>query len=402
MASILQPRGASYTGQRGCPSPTRSEALTRTVLWPALALALLLTLLPPRDLGAAQVGPILGGATPAPAPPASAPQDGVPAGLFGVAGHAWWLAPHMEQFLAQYRELGVTGVRLPVDWKAFEPVEGRYDFGTFDRVLPRLAAAGLEITAVFVTVPAWASSDPAGCRAVQTERCDLPAWREPQMRAAMRAALTRYPFVRRWEIGNEPEMWRRLGNSPADYLRVLRPFYADAKALNPEIQVAASTILGWPYVQRLYEQAPERPWDAVAFHSYGGGAVDGEVLPQDVAADDPGTGQRTAEIDRIRAGMVAQGDGHKPLWITEYGWERHPVAQAEHLRTMLWWMGIRPWIAAAHLHMLHDTYDEYGPQYYGLLATVPPGTPIGPQTRFVPKQPFYDMFRIVPRATPAQ
>ena len=371
----------------------------RRRLWLGLGLLLALALLPPRDLGASS--------SPARRPPAAAgaivgAPDGLAAspGLYGIAGHAWWLAQHFDRFVALYRDLGVTGVRLPLDWKAFEPQEGRYDFAQFDYVLPRLAAAGFEITAVWVTVPPWASSDPVACRAAQTDRCDLPAWREPQMRAAARTAIARYPFIRRWEVGNEPEMWRYLGNNPVDYLRLLRPFYAAAKEANPDNQVAASTILGWEYIRKLYDQAPERPWDAVGFHSYGGGAVDGEVLPRDVAADDPGTAQRTAEIERLRAGMVEQGDGQKPVWITEYGWQRHPRDQAEHLRAMVAWMAERPWITTAYLHMLHDTYDEYGAQYYGLLATLPTGAAIGPHTQFVSKQPFYDTFRALARGEP--
>src|SRR4051812_869712 len=94
------------------------------------------------------------------APHPAAAQAGAPPALFGVAGHAWWLDPHFDQFLALYRDLGVTGVRVAVDWKQFERQEGTYDFDIFDRVLSRLNAAGLEITAIFVTVPPWVASDP--------------------------------------------------------------------------------------------------------------------------------------------------------------------------------------------------------------------------------------------------
>src|SRR4051812_46835394 len=93
-------------------------------------------------------------------PRQAAAQAGAPPALFGVAGHAWWLDPHFDQFLALYRDLGVTGVRVAVDWKQFERQEGQYDFDIFDRVLSRLNAAGLEITAIFVTVPPWVASDP--------------------------------------------------------------------------------------------------------------------------------------------------------------------------------------------------------------------------------------------------
>jgi hypothetical protein len=328
------------------------------------------------------------------APRDAVAQGGAPPALFGVAGHAWWLDPHFDQFLALYRDLGVTGVRVAVDWKQFEAQEGQYDFGIFDRVLSRLNAAGLEITAVFVTVPPWVASDPAGCRASEQGRCDVPAAREPQLRAAARAAVARYPYVRRWEVGNEPELWRYLGNNAADYVRVLRAFYAEAKAVDPGVQVAAATVTGWDYVHWLYEQADERPWDAITFHPYGGGAADADPAPSDLASDDPGTGLRTAEIDRLRAGMVAQGDGAKPIWITEYGWMRDPASQATRLRAALTWMASRPWITTAHLHMLHDAYGET----YGLTSTIPPGGPSGPRTQFVPKQPYYDAFKSFPRA----
>jgi hypothetical protein len=336
----------------------------------------LFALAAPRDLGATQT--------------AARPE------LFGIAGHAWWLDPHFDQFLAFYRDLGVTGVRLPVDWKVYEPQEGRYDFSQFDRVLPRLAAAGLEITAIFVTIPPWVATDPAACRAYEQGHCDIPAAREPQLRASARAAVSRYPFIRRWEVGNEPELWRHMGNNAADYLRILRIFHAEAKAINPQIQVAAATVTGWDYVHWLYEQAEERPWDAITMHPYGGGAADADPSPHELAMDDPGTGLRTGEVDRIRAGMVEKGEWQKPIWITEYGWMRDPTTQARRLQAMLTWMASRPWITAAHLHMLHDAYGET----YGLLSTVPPGGPSGPRTRFVPKQPFYDTFKQFPRGAP--
>src|SRR5579875_1655524 len=331
-------------------------------------------------------GTVPGGAAQAPswrpAPPA----------LFGIAGHAWWLDDHFDTFLRMYRELGVTGVRIPLDWKTFEPREGVYDFSQFDRVFPRLAAAGLELTVYFVTVPAWATSNPAACEIHEQEFCDFPPSREAQYRAAVRAALTRYPFVRYWEVGNEPELWRRQGHDPADYLRQLRPFYEEAKALNPANQVAISTLTGWRYVSRLYELAPERPWDAVAYHPYGG--PNGADAPAwGLASDDGGTGLYTLEMDRLHAEMAARGDATKPLWITEYGWERDPPTQAARLRAALSWMASRPWITQAHLHMLHDQ----GTERFGLTRLEPPG-PITRNTRFIPKTPFYEAFKEYPRA----
>lgn len=315
-----------------------------------------------------------------------------PRSLFGIAGHAWWSDEHLDEFLRMYRDLGITGVRIPLDWKSFEPEEGRYDFSLFDRVFPRLDAAGLTLTVYFVTVPAWATSNPDACQANEQEFCDFPAAREAQYRAAARAAVTRYPFVHNWEVGNEPELWRRQGNNPSDYLRMLRPFYEEAKAINPNNQVAISTLTGWRYVGRLYDLAPDHPWDAVAYHPYGG--PDGADAPAwALASDDGGTGLYTGEMDRLHDEMAARGDGAKPLWITEYGWERDPPTQAARLRAALSWMASRPWISQAHLHMLHDQ----GTERFGLTRLDPPGA-ITRSTRFVPKVPFYDAFKQYPRA----
>lgn len=129
------------------------------------------------------------------APLALAQQDGgarpAPRPLFGIAGHAWWSDEHFDTFLAMYRDLGITGVRIPLDWKTFEPREGVYDFSLFDRVFPRLAGAGLELTVYFVTVPAWATSNPEACQVHEQEFCDFPPEREQQYRAAARAAIAR-------------------------------------------------------------------------------------------------------------------------------------------------------------------------------------------------------------------
>jgi hypothetical protein len=98
-------------------------------------------------------------------------------------------------------------------------------------------------------------------------------------------------------------------------------------------------------------------------------------------------------MDRLHAEMAARGDDGKPLWITEYGWERDPAIQGDRLRASLTWMASRPWITQAHLHMLHDQ----GTERFGLTRLDPPG-PITGTTRFVPKAPFYNAFKEYPRA----
>jgi hypothetical protein len=316
--------------------------------------------------------------------------------LYGVAAHAWWLDQHLDRFVAAYHDLGVTTLRLSIDWKRIEPTPGEYQWQLYDRVLNRLVDEGFTIVGVFVTVPAWAASDTVGCAIEQHEprACDLPEARRADFERVVRATVGRYPFIRHWEFWNEPELWLKIGQDVGHYLPWLRRFYAIAHEVDPEVMVAAGTLAGWEYIGWLYAThsayygAERRPWDAIALHPYN--TVD--------QTDDNGQvlALRYNDIERLRAGMVEQGDSAKPIWITEYGWEVAAGLQAQRLSQAMRWLKRQPYITFAHLHMLHDWERER----FGLMATEPDiygRQPIDATTRFVPKEPFYGRFKRLPR-----
>lgn len=320
---------------------------------------------------------------------------------YGIAGHMWWLDSHLDEFIAQYHTLGITSVRLSIDWRTFQPQPEQFVWVQYDRVLNRLAAEHIEVIGSFVTAPAWASSDPAACAQAQQvyslepNICDISPTADPQFRAAVRAVAARYPFIRLWEFWNEPEYWAHMGKDVADYLRWLRPFYDEMHAVNPGAVVAANTLAGYDYVDWLYgvsdgRYGPDhRPWDAISYHPYGALKVrgpDGKVV-----------GLAPAPIEKLRARMVAAGDRTKKLWITEYGWEAEPQEQADYLRQAFAWFLAQDYIEVADLHMLHDWSGER----FGLLTTNPPiygsGRDITAQTIFVPKEPYYSTYRDFPK-----
>lgn len=319
--------------------------------------------------------------------------------LFGVAGHAWWLDEHLDTFVAAYRDLGTTSIRLSIDWKYIEPSPGSYRWDRYDRVLSRLVDEQFTIVGVFVTIPPWASSNPAGCgiEEREPEDCDLEEQHAAAFENVARAIVTRYPFIRHWEFWNEPELWLRFGADIGNYLVWLKRFYTVVKRVDPDIEVAAATLAGWEYIGWMYDASepvlgtPDRPWDAVAFHPYN---VQGEV-------DEQGNLRplRIAAIQRLRQGMIERGDRHKSIWITEYGWQIEAEQQAVAFRQAMAWLQSRTYIAFAHLHMLHDWQFET----YGLMRTVPDRFGVGPidaATRFEPKDPFYSSFRNYRRPEP--
>jgi hypothetical protein len=321
--------------------------------------------------------------------------------VFGIASHAWWLDPlvYGEQLLPALDDLGITTVRLTIDWKRFEPVRGEFEWSLYDRVLGELAARNIVVIATFNTIPAWASVDTEGCAVEWLEiyRCQLRDDMYPAYSRAVRAAVSRYAWIQHWEFWNEPEMWRHLGEKGTAYLRNLRIFYDIAHAVNPEIVVAASTLTGADYMGYLYSVsrdwygAGNEPWDAITFHPY----------TFDLIARD-GPGAPALWYDKI-LGLheltTVRSERDVPIWITEFGWSMDVEYQARNLVEALDWLKLQPFIQFAHLHMLHD-WNEASYDAFGLMEIVPDDSgrrTLQADTRFVPKQPFYDTYRTYPR-----
>lgn len=320
--------------------------------------------------------------------------------LRGIASHAWWLDPQVygNQLFPALDELQVTTVRLSIDWKLFEPQPGVWDWSLYDRVFGELAKRHILIIANFNTIPAWASTRPETCGEPVQEpaTCELREDMYDEFANAMRAAVERYAWIQYWEFWNEPEMWEYLGKDGPTYLRHLKMFYDIAHDVNPEIVVAAQTLVGVEYMEYIYNLSDQQfgpgnaPWDAISIHPYNW-------------SYEPEPGQPPLEINYprvlgLRDLMIRRGDGDKKIWITEYGWVNGVENQARNLVATLDWMQTQPYIQFAHLHMLHDWNEEPQDQF-GLMAIVPDENghrTLDADTQFVPKPVFYDAFKNYP------
>jgi hypothetical protein len=105
--------------------------------------------------------------------------------------------------------------------------------------------------------------------------------------------------------------------------------YTRAKEANPAIQVlggALAPTLAPPgsewgmddlaYLQAMYDAGAAPYFDILAAHAYGG-----KFPPDEPAAADAINFART---ELLREMMVQNGDGAKPIMITEGGWNDHP------------------------------------------------------------------------------
>jgi hypothetical protein len=146
-------------------------------------------------------------------------------------------------------------------------------------------------------------------------------------------------FVRRYTgkadyviIWNEPNLTLEWGYRPVDpagYVEMLRVIYPMIKEANPDVQVLAGALaptLAPPgsewgmndltYLQRMYDAGAADFFDVLAVHAYGWYSDADEPPDPEVI-----NFRRTELLHDI---MVQNGDGDKPVMITEGGWNDHP------------------------------------------------------------------------------
>lgn len=187
----------------------------------------------------------------------------------------------------------------------------------FDKPIAQLESIGVK--PIFV-VTGDAAAPPVGAAAIDA----YVAW--------LQAAATRFRGrVGAWEIWNEEDapMWW-AGSLPVDsptrdasaYVQLLRPAYAAAKAADPTTPVVMGGLTGndYKFVQSVYDNGGKGFFDVVASHTDTACNINSPYKPY---RDSPGgpIGQFAFLGYRsIHDVMAANGDGAKPIWLTEFGW----------------------------------------------------------------------------------
>jgi hypothetical protein len=284
--------------------------------------------------------------TPAPTPeggptpkPTTAPVTGVPAagrvgGYFGYGIQAHIYGGD-AQIYGLTQGMGFNWIKQQVEWSRTEPdFKGNYQWGDLDRIVGGANAAGLNVLLSVVKAPAWAR--PGGNLSVEGPP------NNPQDFADFLSALaTRYKGrVRAYEVWNEQNLHYEWGNEPISasrYVELLRYAFIALKNADP----GAVVISGAPtptgandgviaiddlaYLRQMYQAGLARYCDAVGVHP------SGFNNPPDArfgSWSDPSAPDYKAHrsfyfrstMEEYRGVMVANGDGGKRLWPTEFGW----------------------------------------------------------------------------------
>lgn len=270
-------------------------------------------------------------------------------------------------------DLGVGWVRLFLNWKDAEPADNAYNAGYIAAVARDVAsyrAAGAKVLVVVTGSPQWASGSPSGIGAPVN-----PA----QYAAFVDHMIVSAPGVAAWEIWNEADadlFWEN-GPQPAAYAALLRATYPVVKARDPNATVVTTGMVGnhFDFLQQLYDNGAKGFFDAVGVHTDSPCLI---ATPDFFYRELDGSIGRYAftgyrEVHHV---MVRNGDGAKPIWMTEIGWNTSSTApnscrdgssagakpagvtqaqQAENLKDAYACLAADPFVAVAMWFSLQDT-----------------------------------------------
>ncbi|MEE8391260.1 MAG: beta-galactosidase [Anaerolineae bacterium] len=236
----------------------------------------------------------------------------------------------IQRTLQMVRQMGAPWVVEYFPWPYIEPAEGEFTWGHTDAIIKHAENQGLTVIARLDWTPAWARPKP---EKQETTYTYLDADHYDDFAAFVAAFVARYRGrVSHVIIWNEPNLSFEWGYRPVDpegYTELLRAVYPRAHAANPDVVVLAGALAPTlepegstvglsdvAYLERMYQAGAAAHFDALAAHAYGL-----TFPPEEPPAPETINFRR---VELLREIMVAHGDGDKPVYVTEAGWNDHP------------------------------------------------------------------------------
>ena len=214
-------------------------------------------------------------------------------------------------------ELHPGWVRVFLNWDQVEPAAGSYDQGqladyhTFFAALP----AGTKVDIDVVGSPAWANGGSSNTATPPTSDQSFGAFMN-YLANSFGTSVTAYEI---WNEPDDPSWW---SGTAEQYASLLKAAYGAVKAANPDALVILGglTANDSPYLQQLYGDGASGSFDAVGDHTDDACSTTSPYA----FAFDPGTENINRwsflGVSTVHSVMAANGDGAKPIYITEFGW----------------------------------------------------------------------------------
>lgn len=285
--------------------------------------------------------PVVVQATPTPTPAAPIPgvtfETGIEVFLQGQAPAA---------IVSQAAQLNLGWIKLTVDWRDLEMVQGSIDFDALDAFIDALADGGFKVMLTVTGAPDWArpSATQFVLSSVEYGPPDDPA----TYGAFVGALAARYAGkVQAYEIWQEPNLRRswidgstteranaRISNLP--YIELLQAAYTGIKEADPQAAVITAALAPTGlndrrnaiddrvFLTELLRQGAANFSDGV------GVQPSGFANPPDTRAPQQAPGVDTHfdnprfffldTLEEYRAILQQAGQGNRALWVTRFGW----------------------------------------------------------------------------------
>jgi hypothetical protein len=244
--------------------------------------------------------------------------------------------------LDMIRDAGFKWIRQEFPWQDLE-IHGKGDFqdrrnqpyrsawDKYDRIVRWARERDLQIIARLSTPPKWSRKD-GDARGTFAPPDDYKDYGDFVATVAQRYQ-GQITFYQIWNEPNNYPEWGEQDVSPEDYVALLKEGYTRAKAADPNcvilsaplsstIELGGRAMNDFVYLQRMYDAGAKAYFDIFSVQDYGlwSGPTDRRMRP------------RVLNFSRplyIRDLMVKNGDAHKAIWASEFGWnaipEGHPA-----------------------------------------------------------------------------
>lgn len=242
--------------------------------------------------------------------------------------------------LALAKEAGFLFIRQEFTWEDIE-IHAKGDFidrrndpngvdawAKYDNIVQLSQAADMQIIARLSNPPEWTRA-----QSVEETGSFAPPDNYDDFADFATAVASRYQGrIQYYQIWNEPngnEEWgRHQPVNPEQYTELLCTAYRAIKAadpqavvlagaLTPTVELSPANVNDLVYLQRMYLAGAGSCFDVMSAQGYGlwSGATDQRLRPSVI---------NFPHHLFIRDLMVLHGDAHKPIWISEMGWNVVP------------------------------------------------------------------------------
>lgn len=272
----------------------------------------------------------------------------------------WTKDEDIPGLIQAMKDANVQVVRIPIRWTMAEPERGKWDFTKIDSVVRQLREAKIEMLGLLMSVPLWASEvkhDPKDGFPDVYAPAHMEDWAE-----FVRKVSSRYKKeIRYWEVWNEQngqDFYKPMPDA-VKYVEILKTAHCAIKKVDPgDVVVMGGLQMNgiipnpWHpvkienFLQKTYDAGGKPYFDVVNIHPYV------------IAVPEEGPDYCAKLVRDTVEVMKKNGDGEKPLWITETGCFTNETItnekQAEHLEGVYRELGKIPEVKAIYWFTLRD------------------------------------------------